>query len=199
MNHIISGIQQLGVGNTDVQKTFTWYRKAFGTDVKIFEEAAMAELMLPYTANKPHARHAILAINMNGGGGFEIWQYTSRQAQPADFKIQLGDIGIFAGKVKTYDVEASYKHLKNFGAGMLTPIKKSPDGRQHFYIHDLWENVYEVIEEKTSWYEQKNFTTGGVLGAVIGVKDIEKSLPLYKTVLGFDKVKLSPEFDKSNR
>ena len=72
MSYIISGIQQLGVGNTNVQETFAWYRKAFGTDVKIFEEAAMAELMLPYTANKPHARHAILAISMNGGGGFEI-------------------------------------------------------------------------------------------------------------------------------
>lgn len=188
MSYIISGIQQLGVGNTNVQETFKWYRKAFGTDIKIFEEAAMAELMLPYTANMPHARHAILAISMNGGGGFEIWQYTSRQAQNADFKIQLGDIGIYAGKIKSYNIQASYSHLKNFGAKMLTDVTTAPDGRKHFYIHDLWGNVFEIIEEKTSWYQQKDFTTGGILGAVIGVKDIEKSIGLYKTVLGFDKV-----------
>ncbi len=187
MEHIISGIQQLGVGNTNVQQTFNWYRKAFGTDIKIFEEAAMAELMLPYTDNKPHARHAILAISMNGGGGFEIWQYTSRVAQKAEFTIQLGDIGIFAGKIKSFDIDGSYKHLKQFGAKMLTDITTSPDGRKHFYIHDLWENVYEIIEEKTSWYQKKNFTTGGVLGAVIGVTNIDTSIQLYKTVLGFDK------------
>jgi len=155
MSYIISGIQQLGVGNTNVQETFKWYRKAFGTDIKIFEEAAMAELMLPYTANKPHARHAILAISMNGGGGFEIWQYTSRQAQNAEFQIQLGDIGIYAGKIKSYNIQASFTHLKNFGAKMLTEVTTAPDGRKHFYIHDLWGNVFEIIEEKTSWYQQK--------------------------------------------
>jgi len=188
MSYIISGIQQLGVGNTNVQETFTWYRKAFGTDIKIFEEAAMAELMLPYTDNKPHARHAILAISMNGGGGFEIWQYTSRKAQNAEFTIQLGDIGIFAGKIKSYDIQKSFAHLKQFGAKMLTDITISPDNRKHFYIQDLWGNTYEIIEEKKSWYMQKYFSTGGVLGAVIGVKNIDTSIGLYKTVLGFDTV-----------
>ena len=188
MSYIISGIQQLGVGNTNVQETFNWYRRAFGTDIKIFEEAAMAELMLPYTANKPHARHAILAISMNGGGGFEIWQYTSRVAQKANFKIQLGDIGIFAGKIKSYDIQKSYQHLKNFGAKFLTEITKTPCGRNHFYIYDLWENIYEIIEEKASWYQKKGFTTGGILGAIIGVKNIDKSIGLYQTVLGFDKI-----------
>ena len=27
-------------------------------------------------------RHAVLAINIQGGGGFEIWQFTDRQPQP---------------------------------------------------------------------------------------------------------------------
>lgn len=188
MSYIISGIQQLGVGNTNVQETFKWYRKAFGNNIKVFEEAAMAELMLPYTAGKPHARHAILAINLNGGGGFEIWQYTSRKAENPNFTIQLGDLGIYAGKIKSFNIETSFKYLKNFGAKMLTEINQAPDGRKHFYILDLWGNVFEVIEEKTSWYQQKEYSTGGVFGAVIGVSDIEKSIPLYKNILGFDKV-----------
>lgn len=188
MSYIISGIQQLGVGNTNVHETFKWYRKAFGTDIKIFEEAAMAELMLPYTANKPHARHAILAISMNGGGGFEIWQYTSRKAENAAFKIQLGDLGIYAGKIKSYDIQKSYAHLKNFGTKLLTEITTAPDNRKHFYIEDLWGNVFEIIEEKTSWYQQKEFSTGGVLGAVIGVSNLDKSISLYKNVLSFDTI-----------
>ena len=40
-------------------------------------------------------------MNMQGGGGFEIWQYTCREPQGSDFEIRLGDFGIFASKLKT--------------------------------------------------------------------------------------------------
>jgi len=76
---IISGIQQVGVGIPNVHEAFDWYRKHFGVDIPVFEEAAEANLMLPYTGGKPHKRHAILAINLQGGGGMEIWQYTLRK------------------------------------------------------------------------------------------------------------------------
>ena len=107
MKPIISGIQQIGIGNPFVQEAWRWYREKFGMDVKIFEEAAEANLMLPYTGGQPHKRHAILAINMNGGGGFEIWQYTSRTPVAATFEIQYGDLGIFACKIKSRDVQAT--------------------------------------------------------------------------------------------
>ena len=64
----------MGIGIPDVHEAWTWYRKNLHMDVPVFEEAATAELMLPYTGGKPHDRHAILAMNMQGGGGFEIWQ-----------------------------------------------------------------------------------------------------------------------------
>ena len=88
MSYIISGIQQVGIGVANVHQGFNWYNKHFGMDIPIFEEAAEANLMLPYTGGKPHKRHAILAINLKGGGGFEIWQYTSRTPQAATFKLQ---------------------------------------------------------------------------------------------------------------
>src|SRR5688572_32598875 len=103
---IISGIQQVGIGIPDVHAAFKWYRQHFGMDIPIFEEAAEANLMLPYTGGKPHKRHAILAINLKGGGGFEIWQYTSRTPQPAAFQANLGDLGLFAAKMKSENVEA---------------------------------------------------------------------------------------------
>ena len=43
----ISGIQQIGVGVSNVKEAFRWYRHHFGMDVPIFEEAATAGLMLP--------------------------------------------------------------------------------------------------------------------------------------------------------
>jgi len=97
----INGIQQLGVGVMDVQEGFRWYRETFGMDIKMFEEAATAELMLPHTENKTRERHAILALNMQGGGGFEIWQHTGKKPSPQNFEIQLGDLGICVGKLKS--------------------------------------------------------------------------------------------------
>jgi len=94
MKKNIVGIQQFGIGVSDAKQSFGWYHHHFGMDIPVFEEAAEANLMLPYTGGTPHKRHAILAINMKGGAGFEIWQYTSRTPVDADFDIMLGDYGI---------------------------------------------------------------------------------------------------------
>ena len=40
------------------------------------------------------------ADQMKGGGGFEIWQYTSRVPQPPAFQPQLGDLGTFVARMK---------------------------------------------------------------------------------------------------
>ena len=32
MEKIISGIQQIGIGNTDLEKNWAWYRKYFGME-----------------------------------------------------------------------------------------------------------------------------------------------------------------------
>ena len=74
MDVVISGIQQIGIGVSDVNAAWDWYRRNLGYDLKIFEEAADAEFMLPYTQGEVRSRHAILAYNIQGGGGLEIWQ-----------------------------------------------------------------------------------------------------------------------------
>ena len=56
---LISGIQQMGIGIPNVQEAFDWYRKTLKVDIKMFEEAAEAKLMLPYTANQPQSRHEL--------------------------------------------------------------------------------------------------------------------------------------------
>ena len=67
---VISGIQQIGIGVTDVNKAWKWYRKYFGMDIRVFEDAAIANFMLPYTGGEPRERYAALALNLQGGGGF---------------------------------------------------------------------------------------------------------------------------------
>ncbi len=42
----INGIQQLGVGVEDVHEAWKWYREHFSMDILMFDEEAVAELML---------------------------------------------------------------------------------------------------------------------------------------------------------
>ncbi len=187
MNYIVSGIQQIGIGVSDVQEAFKWYNKNLGFDVPVFEEAATAGLMLPYTGGEPRDRHAILAMNLQGGGGFEIWQYTSKVPEKATFDIQLGDLGIFICKLKSPDVKAAYNDLKEKGIHLLTEVTHSPAGYQHFYFQGLYGNIFEVIPSKV-WFNPINYKIGGVAGATIGVSDMEKSIDFYQKVLGFDQI-----------
>lgn len=185
--YIISGIQQVGIGVANVHEGFNWYNRHFGMDIPIFEEAAEAALMLPYTGGKPQKRHAILAINIKGGGGFEIWQYTSRTPQPPAFKPQVGDLGIYCAKIKSDDVKATYDFLKSQNVKILGNITNNPEGKKHFFLEDPFGNLFEVIEDDV-WFSKGLKNTGGPVGAMIGVSNLEKSMKFYSDILGYDKV-----------
>jgi len=188
MSKVISGIQQIGIGVTNLYEAWGWYIKAFGVDIRIFEDDTVAELMLPYTGGKPQKRHAALAVNLDGGGGFEIWQYSQRRPLPPMEPPRLGDLGIFAAKIKCFDIDIAYSHLQSSGAAMLSPITKSPSGQRHFFINDPYENTFELVEEKCDWFRKSGKPTGATYGAVIGVSDMDKALPVYQEILGFDKI-----------
>lgn len=184
---LIYGIQQIGVGVEDVHTAWTWYRKNFGMDIKVFEEAAMAELMLPYTENKPRPRHAILAFNLQSGGGFEVWQHTGKTPAKIKFEAQLGDLGIFISKQKTNNIQKAFNTMKDNGLDILGEIVKAPNKAAHFFVRDPYGNIFQVIENDYIFSKTKALT-GGVLGAIIGVSDIDKSLKLYRDVLEYDEI-----------
>ena len=190
---VISGIQQVGIGVRNVAEAFSWYRKAFGCDVKILDDDGVAERMLPYTGGKPQPRHAILAINLRGGGGFEIWQPKGRELRYLAEKPRLGDIGIFACKVKSADIERSFNHFKQIPDAILQgSIGKSPVGKRHFFLYDPYGNLFEV-EEDGYVFSMVDKPTGGVNGVMVGVSDMEKSAGFYRKLLGYDVV----EYDET--
>ncbi|MDW5290609.1 VOC family protein [Formosa sp. PL04] len=183
----INGIQQLGVGVVDVHEAWSWYREHFSVDILIFDEEAVAELMLAHTDGKTASRHAILALNMEGGGGFEIWQHTGKKPTPKVIPIVLGDLGINIGVLKTDNIEAAYKKYKESKLNLLGEIADSPSGAKHFFLKDPYDNIWEVKEHNFVFSKEKA-VNGGVLGTVIGVKNIEESLVVYRDILGFDEI-----------
>ena len=188
---VVSGIQQLGIGVNDVTIAWKWYRTYFGMDIKVVDDCATAALMLPYTGGMPQERRAALALNMNGGGGFEIWQYTKRVPQAPLFDPLLGDLGLFAGKIKTRDARDTHawflKEQLNVSA-----IATDPAGRNFFFVTDPFNNVFQVIDS-LNWFGNRKKHTGSVYGAIIGVTDIEKSMKVYSDILGYDHVAFDQE------
>ena len=187
MAKIISGIQQLGIGVPDMHAAWKWYRGAFGMDIRMFEESADAPDMINYTGGKVQSRTAALAMNMKGGGGFEIWQYTSRVPQPPKESLVLGDFGFFAGKMKAPDVKAAYSHHKDNGFQIIGELGQMPDGGDTFFVLDPYDNIFQVVQSN-DWFSETGGTIGGVEGSIIGVSDIDKARTLYSDILGFDKV-----------
>ncbi len=193
MEKIICGIQQMGIGVPNVAESWKWYRKFFGVNVKVFEEAADAPLMTRYTGDVVHSRTATLALSMEGGGGFEIWQFTSRPTEKATFDIQLGDFGLYACKIKSRDVAASFNYFKENGATIIGDLYKNPNGDLTFYTQDPNGNIFQIVQGRGYFSNTKHPShCGGVAGSVIGVSDIDKALPLYKDILGYSNV----EYDK---
>jgi len=186
-NKIIYGIQQLGVGVDDVEKAFKWYGTKLGADVCVFDDNNEATYMAPYMGGKPRDKRAILALNIQGGSGYELWQHTGRKPLRLEKPLQLGDLGINIAKVKSKDIVQSHKRLTESGVSVLSDIKTAPDGKKCFYIQDPFDNIIQ-IKECDTWYQNKKCDVGGMYGCMIGVSDIDASLKFYADVLGYNKV-----------
>lgn len=193
MKKVIAGIQQVGIGVANAEEAFQWYKKYFGMDILVFQDEAEAKLMTRYTGGVAQKRNAYLALNMQSGGGFEIWQYTSRTPQAASKPVELGDLGIFCIKMKAKNVQETYDFYKKENLNLLSEVTKDPAGKSHFYLNDPYGNTFEIIEHDY-WFTKNKALTGGAAGTVVGVSNMDKSIQFYKNVLGYDQV----VFDKTD-
>lgn len=181
MSHnLISGIQQVGIGVPDAGVSFEWYNKILGLDLPVFDDIAEAKLMVKYTAGNVRKRRAILAVNMAGGGGAEIWESKDPIPFAAPFEPRIGDLGIFSVKIKCQDI-------RKFSEQNKLSLHKTPQHKLTCWLKDNYGNQLQVLEDN-SWFKPQQSNTGGVLGAIIGVSDMNKALKLYKDVLGLSEV-----------
>ncbi len=179
-----TGIQQVGVGTVNLRKSWDWHIDMFGADLKILEDNTVAERMFPYTGNKPQRRHACITMNIQGGAGWEIWQYAERKPVECPFEISVGDLGILAAKIKSKNVVAFRNELSKKWKD-CSEIETLPDGTPCFYVKDLYGNWFQVVERKDVFINQ-NKLCGGIVGAVIGVSDMDKSIEFYGKLLGYN-------------
>ena len=184
---IICGIQQVGIGVSDVIEAWKWYYDNFGYEIKIVDAEGVAERMLPYTGGKPQPRRAIMAFNIRGGGGFEIWQPKGRELNYPKEPMRLGDLGILIAKIKAKDIEAAYNTFINNGLDVISEIVTAPTGQKHFFLKDPYGNTFQVEEDGYVFIDEKK-ATGGANGATLGVSDMYKAIEFYGKLLDYDKV-----------
>ena len=189
------GIQQIGVGVADAQAAWEWYSRNFGFDIPLIDDSGVAGSMLPYTGNEPRRRRAILALNLQGGGGLEIWQYADRTPVPAAFEPALGDLGLFAAKLRAARpseaagrLDAAFESLgaaSTIGEGTRTVVR-DPLGVEHFFVRDPFGNVFQVVSGPAS-FAKTRAPVGGVSGAILGVSDLATASRFFREVLGYDR------------
>ena len=185
--YVISGIQQMGIGVMNVEEAWKWYINQFGMDCRIFEDEAEAKLMLPYTGGIPRSRHAVLALNLQSGGGFEIWQYKGKEPVYIKEEIRIGDLGIIACKVKVKNIQDALKSYQKDGIPVPVMTSEDPSGKMTFFMKDPYGNIFHMVEA-TDWFRNEKKITGGSYGAIIGVSNIEKSRVVYSDILGYDEI-----------
>jgi catechol 2,3-dioxygenase-like lactoylglutathione lyase family enzyme len=183
----IGGIQQIGVGVKNIEEAWNWYIKLLGMDCRIFEEEAEAKLMLPYTGGVPQKRHAVLALNLQSGGGFEVWQYKGREPKEIIEDISIGDLGILICKIKVKNIDQAYSFFFKNNAVLLDQPVPDPSGKKIFFLKDPFGNIFQMVEED-KWFINENKVNGGAFGAIIGVTDIDRSRVVYSDILGYDQV-----------
>lgn len=180
----LSGIQQIGIGVPDLDAFFAWSRRAFGTDIRVFEDAGEASLMTRYTGGEVRSRRALLAANLQGGGGLEIWQFTDRAPRGPGFEVGLGDLGIFCPRIRTRNIDRAHTHALRMGAP-TTPPARNPAGEDQFFMADPLGGFWQVVETSDGWFSRGRHPMGGVAGCLVGVSDIDRALRLYRDVLGY--------------
>ena len=187
MHDYISGIQQIGIGVKDANACLHRYAKLFGMDTLVFDDVSEATLMTRYTGGKVYKRQALLSLNLQGGGGFEIWQYRDRKPLEPPSEPRFGDLGIYAPKKKCQHISVAHPIFSNHGNLEVSAIQTDAKGESHFWVRDENGNVFNIVSGN-HWFQKSNKPVGGVTGAVIGVSDMERSVAFYQSLLNIDEV-----------
>lgn len=180
----ISGIQQVGVGVPALDDAWRLYRRAFGFDVPVLRDAGTAEVMTPYTGGRVESRDAVIALNDRGGGGLEVWQYTSRPCVAPATRPMVGDLGVMAIRLNSPDPAVSLDHCRALGLTTFGPYEAS-DGATQGWAVDPMDNLFQFVRSDDCFRPRK-FHCGGIAGAMIGVSDIDAARRFYGGILGYD-------------
>ncbi len=187
--NLISGIQQAGIGTGNAAEAAVYYKNLLGFEVLVFDDEASATLMTQYTGDTTYNRRAMLTMNMQGGGGLELWQYKNKKCLEPAHKPRFGDLGIFALKIKAASVIAAHAFMMQQESCITSAILEAEDGVKYFWLEDKYGNHFQIVEARKLFGTKQNHVCAGVCGAVIGVSDMNRSATFYNSILGLEQIR----------
>ena len=170
-DRLLYGIQQVGIGVTDVFRAEKWYALILKASIKVIEDHNPATHMAPYMGGKSRNKSAIILLNPNGGGGFELWQHTEHTPQPPNTEIKAGDLGINFISLHSGNLDGFRNHLAQH-------LQDYQDiSNSELYLIDPFGNQIHV--KQTNDVAPKVLVTG-VKECTIGVADLQASIQFYQ-------------------
>jgi hypothetical protein len=125
---------------------------------------------------------AILTMNLQGGGGFELWQFLDRVPSKVN-TVNLGDIGIFAAIIKSADIYKSHQRLSNISGLNTSKLNICESGIHYFYVTDSQDNTFKIVPSD-DWFQKDKHDLGGVIGNwSVKYRKVDRVL---QTILGLD-------------
>ena len=185
---MIKGFQHIGLGVSDIERSSAFYRKTLGFRLKINDHEEEMHQMVPVIGELCRMR-VIMAINLSGGAAIELVQHTGSKPLPLP-EARWGDIGFLAMGVKAYRLDEVVRILKERGADFVTPIMDVEAGGgetwRSAFIRDPDGLPVELLETAELRKAGGKPRTGGFSHVAIGVSDMEKAVPFYRDILGYD-------------
>lgn len=188
---MIDAFQHVGIGVSDISRSYDFYRKVLGFSVKLNDHEAELDEMVSIVGSLERMK-VIMAMNMAGGGAVElVQQKSSGPRQLPD--VRWGDLGFIAAGLKATRLRELMDMLDAKGAEFLTPMitTEVEDGGTWLsaYLRDPDGIIIELLETPESGAKRKKKPrVGGFNHVVIGVSDVKESVDFYSDVIGYDAV-----------
>ena len=193
---MIRGVDHITVGVSNMEKSLHFYQNVLGFKKVIFDYSGVLTGMNRIVGKSVVKARIVLLkserVGPLGQGMIKLIQFLPPfKADPLNVEYVWSDIGISEVAVSVVDMEKVLAKVKKEGIEVvLSPQHEVFDNKEviYAYIRDPDGSFVELVE----WVKCKDFLGGsgieGLNHISIGVNDMEKSLHLYRDILGFKEV-----------
>ncbi|MBI5118225.1 VOC family protein [Candidatus Poribacteria bacterium] len=182
---MITSLQHVGLGVTDAAASYDFYKKVLGFPVKISDYVGASKEMEPIIGELVKMR-IIMALSARGRGLVELVQYLSTSPRPLE--MRWGDIGFLATGYRVDNLPGFINRLQQIGVkpkvrSYVTELA-SRQRWESAFLADPDGNLIELVDISPGAPVEPNVS--GLVQVTVGVRDIDKSLPFYRDILGYN-------------
>ncbi|MBN2027173.1 MAG: VOC family protein [Actinobacteria bacterium] len=185
---MINSLQHVGVGVTDVDRSYEFYRRHLRFKIKLSELEDDVEELVPMFGRRPRMR-ILNALNAYGGATLELFRHIDTPPRIKPTPASWGDSGYLELGVEVKGLGKIYGGMEKAGVDMLTGIHelKTAAGStwRYAYIKDPDGLPIQLIDLSVARADQGPGLVCGIVHVGLGVLDLERARAFYG-VLGFD-------------